>query len=239
MARFGPGALACAVLLFAGCAAPPIVRSGPPQRRVVGRSEEPTAVAVRSKILARFAEPAGLPPPFDHMTAVELTPPRFGPDWLAGWVDPGGFLTEYRQLSDTERSNDVLVSDPTLDVYWRSEYATASGPVRFHCGFIIHFAPARALPDQDRAAAAAAGSVVEVYEMVPTVWVGERLGLQAHGIGFGRIHDIRFVEPTVKDRVDVLDLIDRILATRSLGERPIRRVGTGWLPRTARWPDRR
>jgi hypothetical protein len=35
--------------------------------------------------------------------------------------------------------------------------------------------------------------------------------MSAHGIGFGRYHDIRFVEPTVKDRVDALDIVDQLL----------------------------
>jgi hypothetical protein len=43
--------------------------------------------------------------------------------------------------------------------------------------------------------------------------VGGALGFAAHGIGVGRVHDRRFVEPAVKDRVDVLDLIDHILAS--------------------------
>jgi hypothetical protein len=50
-----------------------------------------------------------------------------------------------------------------------------------------------------------------VYEVVPTVWVGEHWAMSAHGIGFGRYHDIRFVEPTVKDRVDALDIVDQLL----------------------------
>jgi hypothetical protein len=52
---------------------------------------------------------------------------------------------------------------------------------------------------------------VDVYEVVPTVWVGEHWAMSAHGIGFGRYHDIRFVEPTVKDRVDALDIVDQLL----------------------------
>jgi hypothetical protein len=35
-----------------------------------------------------------------------------------------------------------------------------------------------------------------------------------HGVGFGRVHDIRFVEPTVRDRIRVLDLIDEIIKRR-------------------------
>jgi len=35
----------------------------------------------------------------------------------------------------------------------------------------------------------------------------------AHGVGFGRVRDIRFVEPTVKDRIAVLDLVQRLLAS--------------------------
>ena len=45
----------------------------------------------------------------------------------------------------------------------------------------------------------------------PSVGVGERWAMSKHGIGFGRYHDIRFVEPTIKDRRDVLELVDGLV----------------------------
>jgi len=41
------------------------------------------------------------------------------------------------------------------------------------------------------------------------VWVGEHWAMAAHGIGFGRYHDIRFVGPTTKDRQDLVSLLGR------------------------------
>jgi len=43
--------------------------------------------------------------------------------------------------------------------------------------------------------------------------MGEHWATAAHGNGFGRYHDIRFVEPTTKDRQDLVSLLERI-ATR-------------------------
>jgi hypothetical protein len=97
----------------------------------------------------------------------------------------------------------VLIHDPTGDLYWESEYRTAGAPgnpVQFHCGFIVHLVPRG--PRRTEA---------EVYEFVPTVWVGEHWAFAAHGIGVGRYHDIRFVEPTVTDRIRMLDRIALIL----------------------------
>jgi hypothetical protein len=159
---------------------------------------------MRTRILDGFARGGGrLPAPFNRMTAAALELPQFAPDWAATAVDPGGFLAPYRQLSPAERRHDILIQEPTGDVYWTSEYSTADGPVRFRCAFILH------LIDQEEPAPAAT-TAIQVYELVPTVWVGERWGMSAHGIGFGRHHDIRFVEPTTKDRRDLLALIGRI-----------------------------
>ena len=54
---------------------------------------------------------------------------------------------------------------------------------------------------------------MQVYELVPSVWVGEHWAFAAHGVGVGRYDDIRFVEPTVNDRVKTLELLDRVLNT--------------------------
>ena len=108
-------------------------------------------------------------------------------------------LAGYKQLTPALKSDDLLLDDPTGDVYWTSEYATPAGPARFHCGFILHFA-----------SEPGAAVRVETYETAPTVWAGEHWALSAHGVGFGRYHDLRFVEPSVQDRVHLLDVIDGI-----------------------------
>jgi len=191
---------------LAGCRELPVARSGPPQERLVSRLIRSPEPALRAAILSAFVTSRDrLPEPFDRMTATELMPPRFQPDWLATTVDPGGFLDDYKGRPPAERARDLLIDDPIGDVYWRSEYESQGGSLRFRCGFIIH------LIDRQTA-----GTEVQVFEVVPTVWVGEHWAMSAHGIGFGRYHDIRFVEPTTKDRTDVLSLIERVVGSEHL-----------------------
>jgi hypothetical protein len=158
---------------------------------------------LRSEILDQFAASrTRLPAPFDTMTASALTPPRYASDWLVTFVDPGGFLDDYKRLAPGERSSDLLLEEPTGDVYWPSEYETRAGPVQFRCGFILHVVRSAPLSTE-----------LQVFELVPTAWVGEHWAMTAHGVGFGRYHDIRFVEPTVTERLAVLDLVDRMLTS--------------------------
>jgi hypothetical protein len=157
--------------------------------------------SLRAEVLDGFAAlHSTLPAPFSQMTLRPLTSPAVQPDWIVAFVDPGGFLADYKRLSASERSGDLLIEDAIGDLYWPSEYATDEGAVWFRCGLVVHLH-----------AATAESTDVEIYELVPTVWVGEHWAMSAHGIGFGRYHDIRFVEPTVKDRVDALDIVDQLL----------------------------
>jgi len=194
-----------AAALQAGCSETAIVRNGPPQQRVVARSYGVTVADARTKILNAFAKrPAPLPPPFSQLMATELTGPSYPADWLVTYVDPGGFLDDYKRLAPADRAHDLLLREPTGDVYWLSDYALAGdegAPVKFHCGLIVHFVPHEP-----------SFTEIQIYEMVPTVWVGEHWAFSKHGPGFGRYHDIRFVEPSVADRVRTLDLLDRLLA---------------------------
>jgi hypothetical protein len=183
-----------------GCGRAPITREGSTQLRVVGRTYASAVDGVRARLLEAFSgrRPA-LSDPFVEMRAFELKPPAFPPDWLTTFVDPGRFLADYKELPAELRRADLLIEDPTGDSYWPSEYRSPAGQVRFRCGFIAHFIP---LPT---------GTTVEIYEKVPTVWLGERWAFSAHGVGFGRYHDIRFVEPTVRDRMRLLDLIGAVV----------------------------
>jgi hypothetical protein len=141
--------------------------------------------------------------PFHSMRVIELKPPNYPPDWLVTWVDPGNFLQPYKSIDASHRVQDLLIAEPTGDVYWPSEYHTPQGPVKFRCGFIIHFEGSGPLLTE-----------VKVFEQVPEIWVGEQWDLLHHGVGIGKVHDIRFVEPTVKDRLDVLDALTGIIPTR-------------------------
>ena len=195
------GAILTAAFLLGGCGGTPVVRRGPTQARLVMRTYPRSLQALRADVLDGFAaRRSTLPGPFNQMTATVLAPPAYQPDWIVTFVDPGGFLADYKRLSASERSGDVLIEDAVGELYWPSEYATDESPVWFRCGLVLHLhAPTAERTD------------VEVYEVVPTVWVGEHWAMSAHGIGFGRYHDIRFVEPTVKDRVDALDVVDQLL----------------------------
>jgi hypothetical protein len=204
----GPGKFAVAtlsaVLMSAACSETSIARRGPTEQRVVTRVYGDSLVHARAKILELFTgSRSQLPEPFDRMRANALIPPLFRPDWLVTVVDPGGYLDAYKRMPPGERVDDLLIQDPTGDFYWDSEYRTiepVDRPVRFHCGLIIHLVtrgPSR--------------TEVQVYELVPSVWAGEHWAFAAHGVGVGRYHDIRFVEPTVTDRIKTLDLFDRVL----------------------------
>jgi hypothetical protein len=188
----------------AACGETPVVRAGPVQQRIVARTYAGSPATVRAKVLEGFehARPT-LPEPYRQMTAHALTPPGFSPDWLVTFVDPGGFLKPYTRLPAGDKAQDVLIQDATGDLYWASEYQTtgaAKESVRFHCGLVVHPVPS-----------GSASVEVQIYEVVPTIWVGEHWAIAAHGIGPVRVHDIRFVEPTVTDRVKTLEVLDRLL----------------------------
>ena len=121
----------------------------------------------------------------------------FAPDWLAAYVDPSGYLEPYRRLTPAEQANDLVLREATGDRYWLSEYEAKGRPVPFHCGLIIHFIEHGSSTTE-----------VQVYEVIPTVWVGEHWAMSKEGLGFGKYHDIRFVDPTVRDRVAVLDFVE-------------------------------
>lgn len=187
-----------------GCSGVPVERKGPAQERTIRRTWNAALPVVRSAVIEAFERNRRrtLPDPFNQMIAIELTLPRYSPDWLVTYVDPGDFLKDYKALPPPTRTNDLWVEEPIGDTYWLSEYEGPEGPVRFRCGFILHFIDATA------------GTTIEAYESVPEIWAGEHWAWAMHGIGFGRFHDIRFVEPTVQDRIRVLDLIDEILKKR-------------------------
>jgi hypothetical protein len=174
-----------------------VTRNGPAQMSSVSRTWPVPLDSVRSAVLSQFQRASGpRPAPFTPMSVVELK--TRSPTWAEGYVDPGGFLQPYRSLSAADRVPDLLIQD-LGDNYWMSEYTSAAGPVKFHCGFILHFAPE------------GEATRVEVYEMTPTVWPGEIWAMAAHGIGPARIHDLRFVEPTVTDRQHMLAWIGTVL----------------------------
>jgi hypothetical protein len=182
-----------------GCAGERVVRRGASQQRVVSRTYPLELATFRERILEKFREVPDAAAPFRRMLVIELKAPNYPPDWVTSWLDAGNFLDPYKRISASDRAQDLLIEEPTGDRYWNSEYETAAGVVKFRCGFIVH------LEQQGPRS-----TEVQVYEKAPEVWVGERWALLHHGIGIGRIHDIREAEPTVKDRLDLLNAFDKM-----------------------------
>lgn len=188
-------------IIVGGCGGAPIERHGDAQQRVVSRSLAAGLKPIRDSVMAGIRQtsvPSAIP--FRKMRVVELKQPDYTTDWVTSFVDPGEFLKPYKDIDIRTRATDLFIEEPTFDEYWLSEYRSASGPVKFRCGFILHFK-----------SEGSTATDVQVFEKVPEVWVGEKWSFSRHGFGFGKIHDIRFVEPTVKDRVDMLNAVEALL----------------------------
>ena len=201
---------------LAGCTTTgQVKRYGPPQKRVVRRTYELDPDKFRAAVLDKFrsvhytsqapfqSTATVATVPFQSMRAMELKSPNYPPDWLVTWVDPGNFLEPYKLIDGSRRLRDLLIEEPTGELYWQSEYGTPEGPAKFRCGFIIHF--------EEKSPAS---TEIQVYEKAPELWLGEERGFAHHGIGIEKFHDIRFVQPTVKDRLDMLEELNRIALNR-------------------------
>ena len=194
----------CAIagaLGLVACRPTPITRNGPPQERIVSRSYPVSPNALRARIIERYPAARATSEAFRALEMTDQPPPGFAPDWLVGYADSGAFLEPYIDLPDAARAHDLVLREATGDKFWTSEYETAAGPVRFQCTLIVHFVP-RAADETE----------LQIFELVPTVWVGEHwVAMAKEGVGPAKVHDIRFVEPTVRDRRMVLDFVDSIL----------------------------
>lgn len=194
----------------ASCSGPAVTRTGPEQVREVSRTVPIALETLRSAIVAQVEaarrQAATLPTPLDGVTVVELE--KWQQDWAEAYVDPGGYLDPYRKLPAGDRRRDLLLQD-FISRSWTSEYSTAAGPVPFRCGFVLHFA-----------AAGPAATRVSIYEVTPEVTVGKHRALAHEGIGFAKVDDIRFVEPTVGDRQRVLEWVSKVAGLGAGGQGP-------------------
>jgi len=200
-------AVLAASIVAIACTQTLVVRHGPAQRQIVARTYARTTRELRAAILDRYPKPNAAfkrdtisPDLFHVLSITEQPPPGFSADWLASYVDPGGYLEPYRRLPVAEQANDLALTEWVGDRYWTSEYEANGRSVRFRCWFVLHFA--EPTPGTTE---------LQVFEIVPTVWVGEHWAWAKEGFGPGRFHDIRFVEPTVKDREAILQFVDSIL----------------------------
>jgi hypothetical protein len=103
----------------------------------------------------------------------------------------------YASIEMQSRQTDFYLYEPTGDHYWHSEFYYKGEPARFRCGFIIHLEPVG--PERTH---------IAIFEYQPVVWVGKRFDIWGHN-GPGFYNDIRQVEPTVSDRAELLEIIDR------------------------------
>ena len=72
-------------------------------------------------------------------------------------------------------------------------------PVPFRCDFLLHLEPA---PQ--------GGTLVEAIEYLPRVWPRDHFLLFGHH-GPGRYRDIRVVEPTARDREELLAIVRAVI----------------------------
>ena len=202
-------AMFAVVLISSGCQETPIVRSGARQERIVSRVYPIAMRDLRTLIQQRYASAQHvLPDAFRVLKLTDAPPPGFGPEWLTTYTDPGSYLDPYRKLPQSERANDLVLREGTEDKYWLSEYQTNDDvPVLFRCGLVLHFI--ERAPKQTE---------LQVYEVLPTVFVGKHWEWAKEGIGFGRHRDIRFVLPTMRERQAVLALVDTILKDLPVGK---------------------
>lgn len=113
-------------------------------------------------------------------------------------------LKEYVSLNPNLRKNDYYLAYFGLEnlglggnSYWYSEYYYQGQPAKFKTDFLIHL---ESFGDSS--------TKVKIFEVTPTIIVGQRFELFGHAIvspHFGE--DRRIVAPTISDRVELLDKI--------------------------------
>ena len=108
------------------------------------------------------------------------------------------WLADYLETAPESREHDLRLQWVT-DVFWPAEaYVYEGRPAPFTTNFIIHFEP-----DGDSTTA------IEIFELYPTIWVGRKFGVGAHGPG--RLGDYRDAEQSLGERVELLDFIRRLI----------------------------
>jgi hypothetical protein len=137
------------------------------------------------------------PKPFDRFKLAKFGDEYFPQDFqLQHYNNP--ILNTYLRIEPTLKQNDLYLYDfsdaDDANSYWLSEYYYAGAPAKFRCNFIIHLEPE-----------SNAGTRIEIFEYAPRVWLGKRFSMGPHGPGMHL--DIRDVESTTKDRIELMKLI--------------------------------
>ena len=158
---------------------------------------------VTKAIIKMFRE--GKPPPtgkFSHFSLAQVGEEHFPEDYQLSSYQHDESLRRYLSIDVARCRFDFYLYDfsdaDNREDYWASDYYRGSEPVPFRCNFIIHHEPE-----------GAEHTKVEIFEFAPRVWVGKKFGFERHGPGF--YLDIRKVDPTTSDRVDLLALLKGVL----------------------------
>ncbi len=108
------------------------------------------------------------------------------------------WLLQYMAIPPEARRHDLRLQWVT-DVFWPAEaYVYDGRPARFTTNFIVHF---EAVDESTTA--------LEIFELLPTIWVGRKYGVGAHGPGSFR--DYRDAEQSLGERVDLLDFVRKLI----------------------------
>jgi len=158
---------------------------------------------VTKAIIKMFRE--GNPPrtgKFSHFSLAQVGEEQFPADYQLSNYQDDESLRRYLSIDVARRRLDFYLYDfsdaDNRKDYWTSDYYCGSDPVLFRCNFIIHQEPE-----------GAEHTKVEIFEFAPRVWVGKKFGFERHGPGY--YLDIRKVDPTTSDRVDLLALLKEAL----------------------------
>jgi len=103
-------------------------------------------------------------------------------------------LRHYATMNLDSRTKDFYLYEPTGNYYWFSDYHFNGAPAKFRCNFILHLE-----------AQGNSGTRVQALEYLPSIWVGKAFAIGHSGPGF--YADIRYVQPTYVDRLDLLGLV--------------------------------
>src|SRR5215471_8436436 len=167
-----------------------------------------TQDAVAALLAPAFGKRSG-PVKFGQFLLAPAGDPRFPDDYqLKAFSKDNPPLKEYVALDASARKHDFYITPPyatnevsagSTDYYWESEYHYNDQPAKFRSKFIIHLEPQGDSKTR-----------IDIIEFQPEIWVGRKFDVLGHG-GPGYYHDIRFVEPTTQDRIELLDYLKSIL----------------------------
>jgi hypothetical protein len=180
---------ASAVLLRGGCAELVRIPGGPPPR--VDATVPLALAAAREKLELISREPTALGFP-GIFTWVRADDNAFPDDFqIRAFSSRDPLLRKYLSRPTLQRTGSFYLRQD-LESYWSSEYQCSGQPVKFRSNFIVDLIPE-----------SPASTRVEILEYQPTVLVGRKFAITAHG-GPGLYDDIRHVEPTTSDRIEIL-----------------------------------